>query len=449
MNAVNFSDLKANLSELRPVHPVGRIEAISAGVIIVSGLKDHACIGDCVRLLSRGQTERSGEIVQIRRDGTSVVLPDDRLEGLAAGCRVVLTKKPSIAPHQSWIGRMIDANGRAIDGMPLFQGAIRRDLQAPAPLAAKRQPLGTRLNTGLAAFDTLLPLVEGQRMGIFAGSGVGKSSLLADFARGVSADVVVIALVGERGREVRHFVEETLGAPGMKRAVVVAATSDQSPLMRRRCAWTAMALAEHFRDLGQSVLFLADSVTRFAEAHREIATAAGEAPVLRGFPASTTPLITGLCERAGPGVAGSGHITGIFSVLVAGSDMDEPISDILRGVLDGHVVLDRSIAERGRFPAVELLRSISRSLPAAATPEENGLIAEVRKALGIYAKNEMMLSAGLYTYGSDPSIDHAAKLWPEIEDFLAKRHDQDVMYSFAQLKLALRRANNSNGVGGG
>lgn len=277
-------------------------------------------------------------------------------------------------------------------------------------------------------------------MGLFAGSGVGKSSLLGQFARHMTADVVVIAMIGERGRELRHFVDDVLGKEGLSRAVVVAATSDQSPLLRRRCAWTAMAVAEHFRDAGKSVLFLADSITRFAEAHREVAVAAGEAPVLRGYPPSTTHLITSLCERAGPGAGSQGDITALLSVLVAGSDMDEPVADILRGVLDGHIVLDRAIAERGRFPAVDVLRSVSRCLPAAATDRENALLGHTRKMLSLYDANAMMIRAGLYTHGSDTEIDKAIQLYPEVEAFLAKDEEDDPQRSFSQLELTLRRA---------
>ncbi len=265
---------------------------------------------------------------------------------------------------------------------------------------------------------------------------MGKSTLLGALARGLSADVVVVAMVGERGREVREFVESTLGAEGMARAVVVAATSDQSPLMRRRCAWAAMAVAEYFRDHGRHVLFLADSITRFAEAHREIALASGEAASNRGFPPSTAQAIMALAERSGPGAEGTGDITGVFSVLVAGSDMEEPVADILRGVLDGHVVLDRAIAERGRFPAVDVLRSVSRSLPAAATEAENALIARARAALGLYAESELMIKAGLYAPGSDPRLDEAVRLYPALDGYVA-RSSPGAAQSFAMLHDAL------------
>ncbi|MEE4318046.1 MAG: flagellum-specific ATP synthase FliI, partial [Erythrobacter sp.] len=264
--------------------------------------------------------------------------------------------------------------------------------------------------------------------------------LLAHLARNMQADVVVLALIGERGRELRDFVETALGAEGMRRTVIVAATSDTPATIRRRCAQTAMAVAEHFRDEGRSVLLLADSVTRFAEAHREAALAMGEPPALRGYPASTAALITALCERAGPGAEGQGDITAVFTVLVAGSDMEEPLADMMRGVLDGHIVLDRAIAERGRYPAIDLLRSVSRSLPSAATEEENALITRARHLLGAYASNEAMIRAGLYAEGSDPLLDQALRAWPALDAFLAEPERHGIAHSFDRLRLALRKA---------
>lgn len=264
----------------------------------------------------------------------------------------------------------------------------------------------------------------------------------------MQADVVVVGLVGERGREVNEFVTRVLGPEGMKRAVVIAATSDQSALTRRRCAWAAMSTAEHFRDAGLNVLFLVDSITRFAEAHREIAVAAGETPALRGYPPSVTPLITALCERAGPGTQGQGYITAIFSVLVAGSDMDEPIADILRGVLDGHIVLSRDIAERGRFPAIDVGRSVSRCLPDAASDAENAMIGETRKYLGIYEQSEIMIKAGLYVDGTDPVLDQAIRIWPELDAFFARGETDGIHGSFDRLGLILKRSMVSGHLGG-
>jgi flagellum-specific ATP synthase len=328
-----------------------------------------------------------------------------------------------IAPGSHWIGRVIDPDGAPLDGKPLFPGPVPRALQTAPPPATRRRAMGARLPTGLAVFDTLLPIVQGQRLGLFAGSGVGKSHLLSRLARGVAADVIVIGLIGERGREVRDFVEETLGEDGLKRSVVIAATSDRSPLVRQRAAWTMMSVAEYFRDQGAHVLLLADSITRFAQAHREVAVASGEPAALRGYPASMAQAVMSLCERAGPGTAEQGDITAILSVLVAGSDMEEPVADTLRGVLDGHVVLSREIAERGRFPAIDLLRSVSRSLPRAASAEENLKIATARRHLGAYDRAELMLQAGLYTNGSDANIDAAIKVWPGLDAFLTADSD--------------------------
>jgi len=294
------------------------------------------------------------------------------------------------------------------------------------------------MTTGLSVFDTLLPIVRGQRIGLFAGSGVGKSTLLASLAKQVNADVIVIALVGERGRELREFVEKSLGPDGMARSVIVAATSDRAPQVRRRCPQAATAVAEYFRDQGLQVLLLVDSVTRFAEAHREVAVAAGEQANLRGHPASTPAAIASLCERAGPGVDGSGDTTAVYTVLVAGSDMEEPVADMLRGVLDGHVVMDRTIAERGRFPAIDVTRSVSRSLPDAANAAENKLIKAARQNMGVYAQAELMIQAGLYSKGSDTSIDQAIATRDALEAFLAAPSDHGIVDAFRRLQRALQ-----------
>lgn len=428
-----FDALMAEIGSVEVAIPIGRVAELARGTVRVTGLESRARQGDRVQI----DNTLGGEVLQLGRDGMTV-LTDGAPDGLAIGAKVALLGQGGIAPDDSWIGRIIDPYGHPLDGRPLFRGAQMQDLRAQAPAAAKRRRLGARISTGVAVFDTLLPLVRGQRIGLFAGSGVGKSSLLAKFARGIDADVVVIALIGERGRELREFTERVLGPAGMARSVVVTATSDESALARRRCAWTAMAVAEYFRDQGLHVLLLADSITRFAEAHREVALAAGESAALRGFPPSLSQAIMSLAERAGPGPEGMGDITAVFSVLVAGSDMEEPVADILRGVLDGHVVMDRKIAERGRFPAIDLLRSVSRSLPEAATPEENGLLAEARRLLGAWDRAEMMIQAGLYVKGSDPIVDAAIKVWPALDAFLAEDAPSDgISGSFSRLAAAL------------
>lgn len=426
-----FDGLRAGIAAVPVVRRIGRVAEIGRGTLVVSGLAEGTGLGDRVTVGALG-----GEVIRVAREGLTV-LPDAAPEGLAIGAEVALTGPAQIAPDDSWIGRVVDPFGRPLDGRPLFPGPVPRGLRGAAPAAASRRRLGARLETGLRAFNTLLPLVRGQRIGLFAGSGVGKSSLLAKFARGVEADVVVLALIGERGRELRDFTEHVLGPAGMARSVVVAATSDQSPLIRRRCAWAAMAVAEHFRDQGLHVLLLADSVTRFAEAHREVALAGGEEASMRGYPPSVAHAIMSLAERAGPGPQGAGDITAVFTVLVAGSDMEEPVADILRGVLDGHVVMDRRIAERGRFPAIDLLRSVSRALPEAADEAENRLIAEARRLLGAYDRAEMMIQAGLYAAGSDPVVDQAIRVWPTLDAFIAEDEAEDTAASFVRLEQCL------------
>ena len=436
---VNMKGLLAEFSTLTTCQAIGRVEEIHATTLTVRGLSGVAGLGEQVAINTETGRRVTGEILQMNQS-TVTIMPDQNLEGVAIGDEAMLLGPNTIAPDNSWIGHVIDPAGQPIDGSFLMRGSKERSLRNAPPNATKRRALGARLETGIAVFNTLLPLVRGQRLGLFSGSGVGKSTLLSKFAKGMQADVVVIALIGERGREVREFVDSVLGPEGMKRSVVIAATSDQSPLVRRRCVLTAMGVAEHFRDQGLHVLLLADSVTRFAEAHREVALASGEQGSLRGFPPSTSHMIMSLCERAGPGEGHAGDITAIFTVLVAGSDMDEPIADILRGVLDGHVILDRQIAERGRFPAVDLLRSVSRSLPEAASQEENETITHARRLLGAYDRAEMMIQAGLYAAGSDPVIDASIKIWPALDQFLSEDESENCSVSFERLKQAISPA---------
>lgn len=434
-----FQGLQAGLSSISAVRAVGRVAGVDGTVIWITGLSRVAAMGDRVQVLRHGGGATRAEVIRIS-DSQVAALPDNGVEGLSLGDRVAMLGPTQLRPGQAWIGRIIDPYGRPLDGHPLHTGPRVMPARAAPPPAAERQALGAPLATGLNVLDTMLPIVRGQRIGLFAGSGVGKSRLLAHLARRMVSDVVVLALVGERGRELRDFVEKSLGPAGMARSVVVAATSDKSPQERRRCLLTAMTVAEYFRDQGQDVLFLADSVTRFAEAHREVALAAGELPALRGFPASVSHQIMALSERAGPGCQGAGQITAVFSVLVAGSDMEEPVADMMRGVLDGHVVLDRQIAERGRYPAIDVLRSVSRSLPDALTDRENALIRAARAAMSVYAASETMIRAGLYRRGHDPQLDQAVLLQPELEGFLAGYTSGNRTQTFDKLALLLRRA---------
>ncbi|MEO0944077.1 MAG: FliI/YscN family ATPase, partial [Pseudomonadota bacterium] len=329
--------------------------------------------------------------------------------------------------------RIVNGNGVPLDGRPIVEGECMMPLYSNPPPATSRRALGPRLHTGFSLFNTILPIVRGQRMGVFSGSGVGKSSLMAAFAREMDADVIVIALIGERGREVNQFVERVLGKKGLARSIVVASTSDESAITRRRAAFSAMAIAEYFRDKGLHVLLMLDSITRLAEAHREIASAAGESLSMRGFPPSMVNLLAGFAERAGPGADGQSDISAIFTVLVSGSDMEEPVADTLRGLLDGHIVLSRAIAEKGRFPAVDVLQSVSRSLPDAASDAENALITRARKTLGTFEESEIMVRSGLYQAGTNPELDLAVQQQPKLDEFAAETTDS-VEMSFKALE---------------
>lgn len=446
MGEVGFMQVVKSIGSVDMARWIGRVSGVENGLVDVKGLQGVACQGDQVEISLRSGSQLVGEVLRLQED-KMIVLPEADPDGIALGNRVVLARKASIAPNEAWIGRIIDPMGRPLDGRALPQGAKEMPLKALPIPPAERSLLGSRLETGMGVFNTMLPIVKGQRIGLFAGSGVGKSSLLASFATQLEADIVVLALIGERGRELAEFVQNVLGPEGLARTIVVTATADQSPLLRRQCAWTAMAVAEYFREAGQHVLLLADSLTRFAEAHREVAVATGELPTMRGYPPSLSHLLMSLCERAGPGRAGSGVITAVFSVLVAGSDMDEPVADILRGVLDGHTVLEREIAERGRYPAINILRSISRSLPAAASEAENQVIWEVRHMLSLYEKSQLMIEAGLYETGRNVELDAAVAVWPELEAFFALKERLTAQQSFDKLRLILRKAKGNSGGG--
>ncbi|MBB5722312.1 flagellum-specific ATP synthase [Loktanella ponticola] len=447
MNITFIEKVTASIQALSPIHPIGRIEEINGAVAHVSGISQIAGLGDPVSIYA-GSRKISGEIIQLG-DGIATILVEETMEGIKLNDAVHLHKPIRFAPDESWIGRVIDPNGEPLDGAPILQGKHAVPLRRGPPPAHTRRQMGERLETSLAIFNTFLPLVKGQRIGLFAGSGVGKSTLIADLAQSATADLIVIALIGERGRELVHFIENVLGPEGMARSIIVAATSDRAPQIRRRCALAAMAVAEHFRDQGLHVVLFADSMTRFCEAHREVAIAAGEEASLRGYPASMVPAIASLCERAGPGTKDTGDITAVFSVLVSGSDMEEPVADIMRGILDGHIVMDREIAERGRFPAIDVLKSVSRSLPAAAERHENALISKAREHLGNYKNAELMIQAGLYVKGSDPKVDDAIKSHDALETFLAVRDSRGIKSHFDALNRTMPDSMLNRAVGAG
>lgn len=419
------------LDGISPIQSVSRVVEVRPGHVVLADTEGQLFIGCEVEILADVSTV-FGEVVALAND-QAVVATEGETNGIHVGCRARHLGSFEIAPDDSWIGRVIDARACPMDGHPILKGLSPRSTLAKPPLPTNRRDMGSRLVTGLAALNTILPIVRGQRIGLFAGSGVGKSNLIGTLANDIDADVIVVALIGERSREVNEFVRRILGKKGMSRSVVVAATSNTPALCRRRAAATAITVAEHFRDAGSHVLLIIDSLTRLAEAQREIGSISDEQSNFSGYPSSIVPLFAGLTERAGPGQSGQGDITALFSVLVAGSDMNEPISDTLRGMLDGHIVLSREISERGRFPAIDILRSVSRALPAAATADENKLIQNARQILDMYEKSEILIRSGLHEPGTNPELDSAIEIFPVLDRFIGARTEDDISDSFRAL----------------
>jgi flagellum-specific ATP synthase len=336
----------------------------------------------------------------------ALLMPFAPLEGVRRGCRALVSSaRGAVRPSAGWLGRVVNAMGEPIDGKgALPSGPTPYPFRAPAPPAHSRRRVGAPIDLGVRALNTFMTSCHGQRMGIFSGSGVGKSVLLSMLARNVVADVAVIGLIGERGREVQEFLQDDLGEAGLARSVVVVATSDETALMRRQAAHLTLAAAEYFRDCGQHVLLLMDSVTRFAVAQREIGLATGEPPTAKGYTPTVFAELPRLLERAGTGL-GEGTITGIFTVLVEGDDHNEPIADAVRAILDGHIVMERAIAERGRYPAINVLKSVSRSMPRSADPAYLDVIARARRLMATYADMEELIRLGAYRAGTSPEVD--------------------------------------------
>jgi flagellum-specific ATP synthase len=435
-----FREVGAALQRLETIGLHGRVVAASGLMVSLEGLAQWLRVGDRLRLEPREGPPVPVEVVGLR-DGRATALAFGPLEGIAAGTPAVLAPPACLAVDDGWLGRVLDPLGRPIDGLgPLRPGPLPRPVRAAPPQAGRRGRLGARLDLGVRALDAFATCRRGQRLGLFAASGVGKSTLLAMLAAGADCDVVVLALVGERGRELREFLEDDLGAAGLARAVVVCATSDSPPLMRREAGYAAMAIAEHFAESGRQVLLLMDSVTRFAMALREIGLAAGEPPATRGYTPGVFAELPRLLERAGPRTEGcAGAITGLFTVLVEGDDHDEPVADAVRGILDGHVVLDRGIGERGRYPAVDVLRSLSRTVPGCLSAAEAALMRRARGVLALHAEMADLVRLGAYRAGADPAVDEAIRLAPRIEAMLAqgKGERDSVAGAFAALAAAL------------
>jgi flagellum-specific ATP synthase len=416
--------LAEQISDLDGVNIYGRVVGVRGLMVEIAGPIHAMSVGARIVIETGGNRFIPAEVIGFNGDN-AVVMPFAGLEGVRRGCRAVIVNAASqVRPSKAWLGRVVNAMGEPIDGKgPLPQGPSPMPYRNSPPPAHSRKRVGAPLDLGVRSLNTFLTCCRGQRLGIFAGSGVGKSVLLSMLARNVDADVSVIGLVGERGREVQEFLQDDLGDEGLARSVVVVATSDEPALMRRQAAYLTLAIAEYFRDDGKDVLCLMDSVTRFAMAQREIGLSAGEPPTAKGYTPTVFTELPKLLERAGPGT-GEGSITGIFTVLVDGDDHNEPVADAVRGILDGHVVMQRSIAERGRYPAINILKSVSRTMPKSADPAYLPTITRARRIMATHADMEELIRLGAYRAGSSPEVDEAIRLHEPLESFLRQRKDE-------------------------
>ncbi|MEO8905650.1 MAG: FliI/YscN family ATPase [Polyangiaceae bacterium] len=418
-----------------PVHaPEGVVLDVVGLIVEVGGLR--AAVGDALAVEGESGSRLEIEVVGFRA-GRLLTTPLGALSGVRPGARVIRLERGATVPGSfTLLGRVVDSFGRPLDGGPSIKAERACPVNAAPPPAFTRMPIKEPFRTGVRAFDALLPLGVGQRMGIFAGAGVGKSTLLGMICRSSQADVNVIGLVGERGRELNDFIRNSLGPEGLAKSVVVAATSDMPPLVRARGAESATAIAEYFRNQGKSVLLVMDSVTRYAMALREAALAAGEPPATKGYPPSVFAALPRLLERAGTG-PGVGVITALYTVLVEGDDLSDPIADAVRSILDGHVVLSRSLAEKNHFPAIDVLQSISRLAPEIASEGNMRAAGLVRDMMSAYREAQDLIQVGAYSAGSDARVDVAIAALPHIDAFLKQRVNESSTMEEAHRKLAM------------
>ena len=417
-----MKNFAAEINRIRDYERYGKVSGVQGLMVEALGMETVVSVGSRVNIVGRGlDAWIEGEVVGFRQEKT-LLMPFGSLDGVGVGCRVYVSEPdPVVYPSEAWLGRVVDGLGRPIDGgPPLLAGDEPFPIRASPPPAHLRGRVEGKIDLGVRALNTFVTACKGQRLGIFAGSGVGKSILLSMLAKFTATDIAVIGLIGERGREVQEFLQESLGPEGLQRSVVVVATSDESALKRRQAAYMTMAVAEFFRDRGHDVLCLMDSVTRFAMSQREIGLSVGEPPATKGYTPTVFAQLPRLLERAGPGPTGAGSITGLFTVLVEGDDHNEPISDAVRGILDGHIVLDRSIADRGRYPAIDILRSVSRVLPNCNTDAQNDLIGRARRLMATYQDMAELIRIGAYRKGSDPGVDEAIAYHDALEAFLSQ-----------------------------
>jgi len=426
--------LAEQINELDGIEIYGRVVGVRGLMVEVAGPLHAMSVG--ARVVIETAKNIPCEVVGFS-GANALLMPFAPLEGVRRGCRAVVTSVAgAVRPSAGWLGRVVNALGEPIDGKgALLLGPSPYPFRNTPPLAHARRRVGSPLDLGVRALNTFMTCCRGQRMGIFSGSGVGKSVLLSMLARNVLADVTVIGLIGERGREVQEFLQDDLGEAGLARSVVVVSTSDEPALMRRQAGHVTLAIAEHFRDEGKDVLVLMDSVTRFAMAQREIGLSAGEPPTAKGYTPTVFTELPRLLERAGPGTE-QGTITGIFTVLVDGDDYNEPIADAVRGILDGHIVMERAIAERGRYPAINILKSVSRTMPKAADPAYLPALTRAKQVMATYADMEELIRLGAYRAGTSPEVDEAIRLHKPIEDFLAQGKEEATSLAEGYARLA-------------
>lgn len=429
------SALKA-LESIEETSLYGRVSAVRGLLVEIAGPVSAMTLGGRLEIEIAAGARVPCEVIGFSGD-KALAMPFGVLEGVRRGCPAhVRAASAGVRPSPAWLGRVVDALGRPIDGKgPLPVGDGFQPFRAEPPPAHARRRVGPPLDLGVRALNTFLTCCEGQRLGIFAGSGVGKSVLLSMLARNAGSDVAVIGLVGERGREVQEFLQDDLGEEGLARSVVVVATSDEPALMRRNAAYLTLALAEYFRDRGSSVLCMIDSITRFAMAQRDIGLAAGEPPTAKGYTPTVFSELPRLLERAGPGT-GEGVITGLFTVLVEGDDHNEPVADAVRGILDGHVVMERAIAERGRYPAINVLKSVSRTMPRSCDPAFWPHVQRARQVMATYADMEELIRLGAYRAGSSAEVDEAIALNPDLESFLGQGKEESTSIGDGYRRLA-------------
>lgn len=427
----DWMTLARKIDTFEPISAYGQVSRITGLLVEADGPRVN--VGRYCQIISSYSGAIPAEVVGFK-DAKTLLMPLGDLEGVAPGDKVLPQKeKLTVKVGPNLLGRVLDGLGQPLDGRQIITNKTYPLHNSP-PSALLRPRIKQPLNVGVRAIDGLLTLGRGQRMGIFAGSGVGKSTLLGMMARNTEADINVIALVGERGRELRDFMEKDLGEEGLNRSVIIVATSDQPALVRLKAAFTATAIAEYFRDCGKNVLFMMDSVTRFAMAQREIGLTVGEPPATRGYPPSVFALLPKLLERVG--MSEKGSITGIYSVLVDGDDHNEPIADAVRGILDGHVVLTRELASKNHYPSIDILQSISRVMNDVASPLIQAMAGKIREYLAVYHDAKDLIDIGAYVNGSNPKIDEAIRHIDKINSFLCQNVDEK--FSFEEMKETMK-----------